>query len=178
AALIFIALLAPVLAPYRPDAQDLAARLQPPGSRHLLGTDDLGRDILSRLIFGARVSLSVVLVVEVIEIFFGGALGLLAGYYGGWLDTVIMRLADVMFAFPDILLAILITGILGKQLVFLFLALALVGWPGMVRLVRGQVLALRGREFVEAARAMGASDARIMARHLLPNVLGTVTVAV
>src|SRR5947207_15891496 len=114
AALIIVALFAPLLAPYAPEAQDLAGRLQPPGPRHLLGTDDLGRDILSRLIFGARVSLSVVLIVEIIEIFFGGALGLLAGYYGGWLDTVIMRLADVMFAFPDILLAILITGILGK----------------------------------------------------------------
>src|SRR5262245_42563159 len=134
--LILIALFAPLLAPYAPDAQNLSheARLQGPSEQHWLGTDDLGRDVLSRLIYGARISLFVVLVVEVIELIFGAGLGLLAGYYGGWLDTLVMRLADTMFAFPDILLAILITSILGKSIGFVFLALALVGWPSMVRL--------------------------------------------
>src|SRR5262245_38169413 len=176
--LALLALFAPLIAPYSPVAQDLNARLQGPGPQHWLGTDDLGRDVLSRLIFGARVSLSVALVVEAIELLFGATLGLLAGYYGGRLDAAIMRLADMMFAFPDILLAILITGILGKEIGYVFLALALVGWPGMVRLVRGQVLAIRQHEYVEAARALGASDGRIFARHLLPNVLGPVIVAV
>jgi ABC-type dipeptide/oligopeptide/nickel transport system permease subunit len=180
AGLILVALFAPLLAPYAPDAQNLspAARLQGPGPKHWLGTDDLGRDVLSRLIYGARISLFVVLVVEVIELVFGAGLGLLAGYYGGWLDTLVMRLADTMFAFPDILLAILITGILGKSIGFVFLALALVGWPAMVRLVRGQVLSLREQEYVQAARAVGASDLRIISRHLLPNVMGPVIVAV
>lgn len=175
--LVLAALFAPLLAPYAPDAQDLSARLQGPSPKHWLGTDDLGRDVLSRLIWGARVSLSVALVVEVIELLFGATLGLLAGYYGGRLDTLIMRAADMMFAFPDILLAILITGILGKALVFVFLALALVGWPGMVRLVRGQVLALRQQEYIAAAKALGARDGRIIVRHLLPNALGPIIVA-
>jgi ABC-type dipeptide/oligopeptide/nickel transport system permease subunit len=178
--LVLIALLAPLLAPYRPDAQDLTTgvRLQGPSHEHWLGTDDLGRDVLSRLIYGARVSLSVVVVVEAIELLFGAGLGLMAGYYGGLLDTVVMRLADTMFAFPDILLAILITGILGKSIGFVFLALALVGWPAMVRLVRGQVLSLREQEYVQATRALGASDRRILVRHLLPNVVGPVIVQV
>src|SRR5262249_23117725 len=128
--------------------------------------------------FGARVSLSVALVVEAIELLFGATLGLLAGYYGGRLDAAIMRLADMMFAFPDLLLAILITGILGEEIGYGFLAPALGRVGGMVRLVRGQVLAIRQHEYVEAARALGASDGRIFARHLLPNVLGPVIVAV
>jgi ABC-type dipeptide/oligopeptide/nickel transport system permease subunit len=177
AALVLLAVFAPLLAPYNPVAQDLAARLQGPGPRHWLGTDDLGRDVLSRLIFGARVSLSVALVVEIIELLFGASLGLLAGYYGGRLDAIIMRLVDMMFAFPDILLAILIVGILGKSIGFVFLALALVGWPGMVRLVRGQVMSLRNQEYVEAARALGSSDLRILLRHLLPNTMGPIIVA-
>jgi ABC-type dipeptide/oligopeptide/nickel transport system permease subunit len=171
------ALLAPQIAPYHYAQQNLDLRLAPPGPRHWLGTDDVGRDILSRLLYGARVSLTVALVVEAIELLFGATLGMLAGYFGGKLDSAIMRLTDMMFAFPDILLAILITSILGPSLFNVFLALALVGWPGMVRLVRSQVLRLREEEFVQAARAMGASHARILLRHLLPNVLGTVVVA-
>jgi ABC-type dipeptide/oligopeptide/nickel transport system permease subunit len=177
-ALVVLAVFAPQVARYAPDAVDPAARLQGPGERHWLGTDDLGRDVFSRLLFGARVSLSIAVGVMAIELLFGVALGLAAGYYGGRLDTLIMRVADMMFAFPDILLAILITGILGKQMGFVFLALALVGWPGMVRLVRGQTLAVREQEFVQAARALGASHLRIMVRHLLPNIAGPVLVAV
>src|SRR5215211_4586219 len=171
------ALLAPQIAPYHYAQQNLDLRLAPPGPRHWLGTDDVGRDILSRLLYGARVSLTVALVVEAIELLFGATLGMLAGYFGGKLDSAIMRLTDMMFAFPDILLAILITSILGPSLFNVFLALALVGWPGMVRLVRSQVLRLREEEFIHAARAMGASHARILVRHLLPNALGTMIVA-
>ena len=177
AATILVALLADVLAPHHYSTQDLANRLQRPTASHPLGTDEYGRDILSRLIYGARVSLAVAVAVEAVELLFGLTLGVLAGLKGGWLDNLVMRITDLMFAFPDILLAILITGTLGKSLQNVFLALALVGWPAMVRLVRSQSLSLRSKEFVEAARAMGASDARIMLRHLLPNVLGPVVVA-
>jgi len=165
------------LAPHGYAEQDLTRALQAPSGQHALGTDHLGRDVLSRLLYGARVSLAVAVAVEAVELLFGLLLGMLAGLKGGRLDNLVMRVTDLMFAFPDILLAILITGIMGKSLQNVFLALALVGWPGMVRLVRSQVLGLREREFIQAARALGASDGRIMARHLLPNVLGPVIVA-
>ena len=120
---------------------------------------------------------TVAVAVEAVELLFGLSLGMLAGFRGGRLDNAVMRITDLMFAFPDVLLAILIVGTLGKSLQNVLLALALVGWPGMVRLVRGQVLSLREKEFVTAARALGASDPRIMLRHLLPNLLGPVIVA-
>ncbi len=173
---VLVALLAPVLAPHRYDEQfRTGGRAASP--RHPLGKDELGRDVLSRLIYGARVSLTVAVAVEAVELLFGLGLGMLAGLRGGRLDNAVMRLTDLMFAFPDILLAILIVGTLGKNLQNVFLALALVGWPPMVRLVRSQVLGLREREFVQAARALGASDGYLMRRHLLPNVLGPVVVA-
>lgn len=177
AVVIFTAVFANFLAPHDYARQDRRAAFQPPSAVHPLGTDNFGRDVLSRVIFGARVSLTVAVGVEAVELLFGLALGIFAGLKGGRLDNLVMRLTDLMFAFPDILLAILITGILGKSLTNVFLALALVGWPGMVRLVRSQVLALREREFVDAARALGASDGRLMLRHLLPNVIGPVIVA-
>jgi len=173
-----IALFAPMIAPYRYDAQDASAVLQPPSDPHLLGTDELGRDVFSRLVYGARVSLTVVLQVELLEVLIGVTLGLLAGYFRGRWDTVIMRFTDMMFAFPDILLAILIVAILGPGLHNVFIALALTGWPSMARVVRSQTLALREREFVEAARAMGLSHFRILWRHILPNLLPTIVVAV
>ncbi len=173
-----LALFAPVIAPYRYDAQDETAVLQPPSAQHLLGTDELGRDVFSRLVYGARVSLTVVLQVELLEVLIGVSLGLLAGYFRGRWDALIMRFTDMMFAFPDILLAILIVAVLGPGLHNVFIALALTGWPGMARVVRSQVLALREREFVEAARAIGLSHFRILWRHILPNLLPTVLVAV
>ncbi len=172
-----VALFAPVIAPYRYDAQDASAVLQPPSARHLLGTDELGRDVFSRLVYGARVSLTVVLQVELLEVLIGVTLGLLAGYFRGRWDALIMRGTDMMFAFPDILLAILIVAILGPGLHNVFIALALTGWPGMARVVRSQTLTLREREFVEAARAIGLSHARILWRHILPNLLPTIVVA-
>lgn len=184
---VIAAVFAPVLAPHDFAKQDLVRRLQPPGAGHPLGTDEFGRDVVSRLIHGARVSLTVAVTVEGVELLFGLTLGMLAGLRGGRLDQCVMRFTDLMFAFPDILLAILITGVLGGSGFFdrlpggrlfgVLLALALVGWPGMVRLVRAQTLALRDKEFVDAARALGASDVTIMLRHILPNILGPVLVA-
>jgi len=172
-----LAIFGPLLAPYGFNEQAREAILASPSRAHWLGTDGLGRDVWTRLLYGGRISLAVAVVVESVELLFGVTLGLLAGYRRGWLDTVIMRAADMMFAFPDILLAILITGVLGPSIQNVFLALALVGWPQMVRLVRGQALALREQEYVQAAQAMGASQGRILVRHLLPNLLGPVVVA-
>jgi peptide/nickel transport system permease protein len=174
---VVVALFADQLAPHSYREQNLANKLQKPSPEHPLGTDEFGRDVLSRLIYGARVSLTVAVAVEAVELLFGLTLGMIAGWRRGWLDNAVMRVTDMMFAFPDILLAILIVGLLGKNLFNVFLALALVGWPGMVRLVRSQTLALRDKEFLEAARALGASDGRIYVRHLLPNLVGPVVVA-
>ena len=159
----------------------------PADARHLLGTDDLGRDVLSRLLYGARVSLGVALMVVVIEAFIGVPLGLIAGYFGGWRDTLLMRLTDVVFAFPDILLAILLAAIIRSgsrvvsvplSLATLFFALGAVGWPGVGRLVRGQTLGLREKEYIEAARALGASEGRILWKHLFPNLLSPLIVQI
>jgi ABC-type dipeptide/oligopeptide/nickel transport system permease subunit len=180
AALLFAAVAAPWIAPYHYAVQDTRPGHQnaPPSSAHLLGTDDLGRDVFSRLLYGARVSLAVAFGVQILDLLVGVTLGLLSGYYGGRLDQVLMRVTDAMFAFPDLLLAILIMAIAPPSLLNVFVALGVVSWPSMARLVRGQTMALRNREFVEAARALGASDARIIFRHILPNLLGPVAVAV
>jgi len=145
--------------------------------QHWLGTDDSGYDLLTKLAVGARVSLSVGVGVEIIVLLVGVPLGLLAGYHGRATDTVLMRFTDMMFAFPDILLAILIMAIYGQSIGNLFLALAITGWPGFARLVRGQALSLRGREFIEAARALGIPSGQILFRHLLPNLLSAIVVA-
>jgi len=175
---IAAALLAPYIAPYHYAAQDTAPGHQnaPPCPAHPLGTDDLGRDILSRLIYGARVSLAVAFGVQLVDLAVGVALGVISGYYGGRVDQLVMRVTDVMFAFPDLLLAILIMAIAPPSLLNVFVALGVVSWPTMARLVRGQTMSLRGQDFVEAARATGASDARIIVRHILPNLIGPVVV--
>ncbi|HVT96357.1 MAG TPA: ABC transporter permease [Acidobacteriaceae bacterium] len=167
-----MALLAPWLAPYNPSALDLAHRLAPPGGAHWLGTDELGRDILSRVIFGARLSLTVAVSVVGLSFFLGLIFGGIAGYYGRWLDVGINTfLMNAFLALPGILLAIAFVAFLGPGLLNLILALSIGGWVGYARLVRAQVLAVREREFVEAARALGASDLRIFTRHILPNIL-------
>ena len=149
----------------------------PSSARHWLGTDDSGYDTLTRLAVGARISLTVGMGVEALVLLVGIPIGLIAGYYGKWLDVGLMRLTDMMFAFPDILLAILIMAIRGPSLLNIFIALGITGWPGLARLVRGQALTLRGREYVEAARALGVPSGQIITRHLLPNLLSPIVVA-
>jgi ABC-type dipeptide/oligopeptide/nickel transport system permease subunit len=171
-----IAAAAPLVAPADPSAQDVLNARQGPSAEHPAGTDSLGRDMLSRLIYGARVSLSVGVFAQAIILGIGLPLGLLAGYRGGWLDNAIMRFTDLVFAFPDLLLIILLRAVLGGDIFTLFLIIGFVSWVNLARLVRGQVLSLREREFVEAARSLGASDREIMTRHLLPNLTGPLVV--
>jgi peptide/nickel transport system permease protein len=174
--MIIVALAAPLLAPYDPSVQDTSRRLEGPSSDHLLGLDDLGRDVLSRVIYGARVSLRVGFSVVLIASVTGILLGAIAGYFGGKIDTVIMRLSDILLAFPGILLAIALVAVLGPSLNNVILALAVIGWVGYARLVRGQVLKVREMEFVTAAKALGAKSHRIILLHVLPNVLNPVIV--
>jgi oligopeptide transport system permease protein len=191
------AVLADVLAPYPFWQQDLAVVRQPPSPQHWLGTDELGRDILSRLLYGARISLAVGLVVQALILLVGVPIGALAGYFGGWLDTLLMRAVDVLYSIPDLLLVIVVMttvraalassgGAVGAfaavdaafgGLLGVFVALALTSWLTVARLVRGQVLSLKEREFVEAARTLGAGDWRILRQHLLPNTLAPIIVA-
>lgn len=183
--LIFVALTAQWIAPFPYDAPDVgrAMPLLHPGGKHLLGTDNLGLDVFTRLLYGARVSISVGVIVEFIEVIIGVSIGLLAAYKGGIWDNIVMRVTDAMFAFPDILFAILLVGILRPEGIMpsfltVFVALALVGWPGIARLVRGQALAIREKEYVEAARATGVSGWGIALRHILPNMISPLIVAV
>jgi peptide/nickel transport system permease protein len=182
AALVITSIFAPLLAPHPPGEQELSKRLRPPawlaGSNpaHLLGTDQLGRDILSRIIYGSRVSLSVGIMAVAISGTLGVLLGLLAGYYGGKVEVVIMRAADIQLAFPFILLAILIIAVVGSGLQNIIIILGIAGWMIYARIVRGEVLSVREQEYIEAARTIGAGDARILFRHILPNVMAPVIV--
>jgi len=172
------AVLAPWIAPFDPLRGDLRnAYLLEPGGRFLLGTDTQGRDVLSRVLYGARLSLAVGLVSQSVAVILGVLLGLLAGYYGRWVDAVVMRLADVTLAFPTLLLLVAVAAAVRPSLLMIFLVIGAVGWAGMARLVRGQVLTLRGAEFIVAARALGARDRRVLLRHLLPNVRTQVIIA-
>ena len=177
AALVVLAVAAPLLAPGDPFRGDLAASLRAPSSAFLLGSDAQGRDILSRVLYGARLSLAVGLISQGIAMTLGVTLGLVAGYYGRWVEGVIMRVADVTLAFPSLLLLIAIAAAVKPSLPVVFVVIGVVGWAGMARLVRGQVLVVRRLDYVQAARALGASDARIIACHLLPNVVAPVIVA-
>jgi ABC-type dipeptide/oligopeptide/nickel transport system permease subunit len=201
-AMFFVAIFAPVLAPYSSTQQDLSQAERPPSLQHLLGTDDLGRDVLSRIIWGARTAALVATIVTLTNITLGVSFGALAGYYGGWVDTLVMRITDFLFAFPGLLFALFIAATIKPSIIewvrgwealvglkglarsglldyfTVILALGLVGWPGMARLVRGQFLTLKQKEFVEGARAIGASSWRIIVHHILPNALSPVIVAV
>jgi peptide/nickel transport system permease protein len=169
---VFCALFAPLLAPQDPAQLDLAGRLMGPSATHWFGTDELGRDILSRTLYGARISLVVAVSVVGLSLALGLVAGGLAGFYGGWTDTVVnIYVSNAFLALPGILLAIAFVAFMGPGLVNVILALAISGWVGYARLVRAQVMAVKEREFVEAARALGASDLRIMSRHVLPNIL-------
>jgi peptide/nickel transport system permease protein len=168
---VLAALVGPSLAPYAPAAQQLELRLQQPTFAHPLGMDELGRDVLSRLLAGARVSMLVGLAVVVLAGAIGTLVGAVAGYGGGALDALLMRATDVVLAFPGILLAIALVAVLGPALSHVVVALAAIGWVGYARLVRGQVLKLREEEYVVAARAAGMPTARVLLRHVLPGVL-------
>ena len=175
--LFAVALLARWLAPYDPDFIDLKQVLMPPSPAHLLGTDTLGRDVLSRIIYGARVSLLVGFVAVGIATLVGVLVGALAGYYGGVLDQILMRLVDLMLCFPTIFLILAVIAVLGPNIWNIMAVIGLTSWMGVARLVRAEFLSLREREFVVAARALGASDARLIWRHLLPNALTPVMVS-
>ena len=168
------ALLSPWVMPYDPASQQLALRLARPSLPHPFGLDELGRDILSRVLAGARISLLVGMVVVGVSAVAGVLLGAVAGYFGGWLDDVISRGTDVLLAFPGLLLAIALVAVLGPSLVNVVLALSAIGWVGYARLVRGQVLRVREFEFVQAARALGAGTWRILLKHVIPATLPSV----
>ena len=169
---------APLLAPEDPVRLNVAESLEPPGGRHWLGTDQFGRDVLSRIIYGARVSVAMGLVAVAISVAGGSVLGLLSGYYRGTVDLLVMRLVDVMLAFPGILLALVIIAVLGPNLGSAMVAVGVSGMPLFIRVVRGSTLSVREVQYVEAARATGGGDARIVFRHVLPNVLTPIIVLV
>lgn len=175
-ALVLAAVFAPWLSPYDPNALNLPNQFAPPSIAHWLGTGNNGIDVLSHIIYGARVSLIVGGSAVAISLSIGSVLGAIAGYAGGWFDGVLMRIVDILLAFPGILLAIFITAVLGPSLWNVVFALSFGGWTGYARLVRGEVRALRDREFVLAARSMGAGPMRIVFGHLLPNVAGPLLV--
>lgn len=173
----FIGLLAPWLSPYDPLHISLSEEMCKPSSAHLLGCDANGADILSVLLYGARISLEVGLIVTLISVLIGLVVGSVAGYYGGWRDAFLMRLLDVIFAFPGTILAIALAAALGPSKGNLILCLSLTGWAGYARLVRGEVQAIRHLEYVEAARALGLGNPRILVRHLWPNIVSPLLVA-
>ena len=175
--LIVLAIAAPLVARHDPLGIDLVNSLEAPSGAHWFGTDIQGRDVWARLVFGARVSLSVGLVSQGIALTLGVILGLIAGYYGRWVDELVMRLADVTLAFPTLLLLIALVAALQPSLTVVFVTIGVVGWAGMARLVRGQVLVVRELEFVQAERALGARDVRILIKHILPSVVAPVVIA-
>ena len=175
--LFAVALFAPWLAPYDPLSINLEEVLTPPSPAHYLGTDTLGRDVLSRIIFGARISLLVGFVAVGIATLIGLFIGALAGYYGGWVDSALMRLVDLMLCFPAFFLILAVIAILEPSIWNIMAVIGLTGWMGVARLVRAEFLSLREREFVTAARALGAGDTRLILRHMLPNALTPVMIS-
>ncbi len=176
AAILILALIAPYIVPHNPEKPDLGNRLQPPAlaagwSGHLLGTDPLGQDVLSRLLAGARYSLAIAVVAVVVSGCIGAVAGLVAGYYGGWVDTIIMRIGDIQLSIPAMLLAIAIVAVLGPNLVNLMIVLIITSWVQYARVIRGSVLVIRDYDFVSAARVIGFSNYRIMTSEILPNIL-------
>lgn len=174
--LIIIALFAPYIATSDPAANDLTNRLKPPGQKGLLGTDHLGRDVFSRVVYGTQLSIGITLVILIISTAFGLLLGLLSGYYRGFLDSAIMVVVEMLLAFPSMILALVVVGIMGPGLMNAIIAISLVSWIGYTRLVRGMTLSLKEREFVKAAKISGSSDFKIITRHILPNVISSVVV--
>jgi peptide/nickel transport system permease protein len=174
--IVALAILAPVIAPYGPFEMELKRALEPPSRAHLMGTDEMGRDIFSRVLHGARISLNSAVIVVMLSVFSGTVLGTASGYLGGLADDLVMRLTDVFLAFPSAILAMAFTTALGPSVTNAVIALGLAWWPSYARLVRGQVLATRDTMYVEAARSFGATDLRIITRHILPNCMDPVFV--
>ncbi|WP_022885720.1 ABC transporter permease [Glaciibacter superstes] len=168
--LILLAIFAPLIAPYDPIAQDLGATLQGPSAAHWLGTDKFGRDVLSRLIWGAQVDLRVGFLAVLIPFVFGSILGAFAGYFGGWFDAIVMRIVDVFFAFPFLVMVIVLVFILGSGETSIYLAIAAVSWVSYVKIVRGEVISAKEQDYVVGARLGGMSNARVLFRHIGPNV--------
>jgi peptide/nickel transport system permease protein len=175
-ALFLVSMLAPWLAPYDPSSIDLKQILMPPSANHLFGTDPLGRDVMSRMIWGAGISLKVGFIATGISILIGVLLGAVAGYYGGWVDAVIMRFVDVMLCFPAFFLILAVIALLEPSIWNIMIVIGLTGWMGVTRLVRADFISLKEREFVLAARVIGASDLRIIFRHILPNAMASILV--
>jgi ABC-type dipeptide/oligopeptide/nickel transport system permease subunit len=178
AVLCVVAIFAPLLAPYSPYDQDLYRVLAPPSASHWLGTDNLGRDLFSRLLYGARVSLFVGIVSSALSAALGVAIGLVAGFYGGVIDAIIMRITDAFLCFPPLIFILAMSAALGPGLQNVMLSFALFGWTGFARITRGQVLQIRELPFIEAARAIGMSPWRIMRRHILPNAVAPILIAI
>ena len=177
AVLFLLSLGASFITPYHPDSIDAWHVLLPPSAAHWFGTDELGRDVLTRVIYGAQVSLKVGFVAVGIAVLIGTVVGLFAGFYGGWMDTLLMRLVDIMLCFPTFFLILAVIAMLEPSIWYIMVIIGLTGWMGVARLVRAEVLSLKSRDFVQAARVLGASDLRIIFRHILPNALSPVLVS-
>jgi peptide/nickel transport system permease protein len=175
--LYLVAIFAPQVAPYSPRQQNILNRFKPPSRQHLFGTDLYGRDIFSRVVHGSRISLSVGFVSMGIAVTIGTTIGAVAGYYGGWIDNVLMRFTEIVISFPVLFLILTVVAIIGPSIFNIMAVIGLTAWPGVARLVRGQFLSLREQDFSEAARALGAPDRRIIFRHILPNALAPIIVA-
>jgi peptide/nickel transport system permease protein len=175
--LVLTAVFAPQIAPYDPNKFDAVSMVDTPTREHLLGLDQVGRDVLSRVIYASRISLSVGVVAVGIYVIIGTVLGSLAGYYGGWVDIVLTRIADMFLSFPQIMLILVIVSMIGPSIWNIMVVLGLLGWPPIFRIVRGQFLTLRELDFVQAGRGMGAKDSRLIFRHILPNSMGPILVA-
>jgi peptide/nickel transport system permease protein len=175
--LFLVSFLAPYITPYSPDDLDLYHVLIPPSSAHWFGTDDLGRDVLTRVIYGARISLKVGFVAVGIAVIIGTVVGLVAGYYSGLMDNILMRFVDIMLCFPTFFLILAVIAFLEQSIWYIMIIIGLTGWMGVARLVRAEVLSIRERDYVMAVRALGASDIRVIFRHILPNAMSPVLVS-
>jgi peptide/nickel transport system permease protein len=175
--LFLLSFLAPYITPYNPSAIDAYHVLMPPSAAHWMGTDELGRDVFTRVVFGARISLKVGFVAVGIAMVIGTIVGLVAGFYGGWMDSLLMRLVDIMLCFPTFFLILAVIAMLEPSIWYIMIVIGVTGWMGVARLVRAEVLSIRERDYILAARAIGASDLRIIFRHILPNAMAPVLVA-
>jgi peptide/nickel transport system permease protein len=173
---IVVAIFAPLIAPYDPIEQNMQIMLEKPSLKHPFGTDEFGRDLLSRIIYGAQISLAIGTVGVLIAVIFGVALGTIAGYFGGWIDHIIMRIMDIFMAFPSFLLALAIVSVLGPGMVNVMIAIGIFSIPNFSRIARSSVISIKNKEFIEATRAMGGTDTRIIIKHLIPNSISPIIV--